>query len=212
MPKKKGHDAGESSHELSHVVVVGGTPAQWSDMSVEEWSARLRTLTAGASAGGARWATLFPHHGDDLVGAERERFLAVLDAVPGCTRLASDGNPCERRVWGVSSGLDIVVDPCADGHRRFAAVVESLRLAGLDPDDLDEAALSAALLAPATAEPDLVVILGPPDTLPTSLVWELAYSELVFLDLGWSALEASHIELAIDDFNRRHRRFGGLDT
>ena len=61
-------------------------------------------------------------------------------------------------------------------------------------------------------EPDLALILGRPDTLPTSLVWELAYSELVFLDIDWSALQAGHLEMAIDDFNRRHRRFGGLDS
>jgi undecaprenyl diphosphate synthase len=44
------------------------------------------------------------------------------------------------------------------------------------------------------------------------MVWELAYSELVFIDIAWSDLNASHLELAIDDFNRRHRRFGGLDS
>ena len=36
--------------------------------------------------------------------------------------------------------------------------------------------------------------------------------ELVFLDIAWSDLNSSHLELAIDDFNRRHRRFGGLDS
>jgi undecaprenyl diphosphate synthase len=44
------------------------------------------------------------------------------------------------------------------------------------------------------------------------MVWELAYSELVFIDLEWQRFESSHLELAIDDFNRRHRRFGGLDS
>jgi undecaprenyl diphosphate synthase len=44
------------------------------------------------------------------------------------------------------------------------------------------------------------------------MVWELAYSELVFIDLSWWEFDASHLELAIDDFNRRHRRFGGLDS
>ena len=64
----------------------------------------------------------------------------------------------------------------------------------------------------ADVEPDLVVVFGPPDQLPTSLIWELGYSELVFLDLKWDDLSASHLELAVDDFDRRHRRFGGLDS
>ena len=104
------------------------------------------------------------------------------------------------------------MDPIADGHGRFAAVIEALRLSGFDPDDVSEETLSQALLAPADKETDLVVVLGPPDRLPESMVWELAYSELVFIDIDWSMLTASHLELAIDDFNRRHRRFGGLDS
>jgi undecaprenyl diphosphate synthase len=68
------------------------------------------------------------------------------------------------------------------------------------------------LLQPAEQEVDLVVVMGPPHRMPESMVWELAYSELVFLDIAWSDLNSSHLELAIDDFNRRHRRFGGLDS
>ena len=87
-----------------------------------------------------------------------------------------------------------------------------MRASGIDPDDVDEDSLSHAVLAPADEEPDLVVVLGPADTIPESMVWELAYSELVFIDLEWGKFESSHLELAIDDFNRRHRRFGGLDS
>ena len=48
--------------------------------------------------------------------------------------------------------------------------------------------------------------------MPASLVWELAYAEIVFLDAPWTALDAEHIEMAIDDFARRDRRFGGIDS
>jgi undecaprenyl diphosphate synthase len=77
---------------------------------------------------------------------------------------------------------------------------------------IDDTAVANAVSAPSPREPDLVVILGPPTHLPTSLVWELAYSELVFLDLGWTNLTAADLELAVDDFTRRNRRFGGLDS
>jgi undecaprenyl diphosphate synthase len=48
--------------------------------------------------------------------------------------------------------------------------------------------------------------------MPASLVWELAYAELVFFDADWRALDAEHLEMAIDDFTRRDRRFGGVDS
>ena len=51
-----------------------------------------------------------------------------------------------------------------------------------------------------------------PTQLPPSLVWELAYSELVFLNVPWSQFDAEHVEMAVDDFERRERRFGGVDS
>ena len=50
--------------------------------------------------------------------------------------------------------------------------------------NVDEKAVAGALYEPADVEPDLVLILGPADRLPPSLVWELAYGELVFLPVG----------------------------
>ncbi|GBL21686.1 hypothetical protein EMGBS4_17460 [Acidimicrobiaceae bacterium] len=43
--------------------------------------------------------------------------------------------------------------------------------------------LAATIIAPASGEPDLTLILGSPTKLPKFSVWELAYSEIVFLDV-----------------------------
>jgi undecaprenyl diphosphate synthase len=75
-----------------------------------------------------------------------------------------------------------------------------------------EQRLASTLAAPAPGEPDLVIVLGNATDMPASLVWELAYAEIVFLDAPWTALDAEHIEMAIDDFARRDRRFGGIDS
>lgn len=195
---------------LQHVVVAAGSLAEWADMSVEEWSARLQLLGAGAAAGGARWVTLLPHGGPALDTAAMHSLTSLIDATGKVAVVHSDGSP--RRASGRDDGIVIVVDPSPDGHERMAAAVRRLCAGGRRDEEIDDESLSAAILEPASAEPDLVVAIGPPDRLPESLVWELGYSEIVFLDLGWKALSANHLELAIDDFNRRHRRFGGLDS
>lgn len=195
---------------LDHVVVAGGTPQQWLEMSVDQWKVRLESLARGSGAGGAQWVTLLPHHGADFTADERRRFGNLLAQTGKVATLESNGT--ERFVWRTDSGLTVIIDPIADGHLRFANAVENLRRTGVAPSAVDVDVLSRVVLEPADAEVDLVVILGPPDRIPDSMVWELAYSELVFLDLAWSELVANHLELAIDDFNRRHRRFGGLDS
>lgn len=195
---------------LDHVVVAGGTPSQWLQMSSAEWTTRLIEVARGAAAGAAHWVTVLPHHGDDLSVSDREKFAECMLATNKVTEVVVGGS--SRFVFHADASLTVIVEPVADGHERFAAVVESLRISGVDPEALTEEGLSQALLAPADKEADLVVVLGPPDRLPDSMVWELAYSELVFIDIDWSKFSSSHLELAIDDFNRRHRRFGGLDS
>ena len=195
---------------LDHVVVSGGTPAQWAEMSSSDWTQRLDALAAGVKSSGAHWVTLLPHHGNELSPFEFEQFSQLL-AETGKV-VVEDVGYGKRHVWHRTIKQSIIIDPSSDGHRRFATIVESMRLQGVDPGILDENSLTEALLAPATQDADLVVILGPPDRMPESMVWELAYCEIVFLDLDWSAFTANHLELAIDDFNRRHRRFGGLDS
>lgn len=189
---------------LVHVVVCGGTPDEWAAMSASDWQQRFTVISRGVSEVGARWVTVLPHHGDERDTGEVSR---ALQASAGVACLEVHGTV--RHVWNGGPDLAVVVDQSPDGHARFAGVVEALRQ---DGRSIDEDSLSSALSAPVDVQADLVLILGPPDQLPTSLVWELAYSELVFLDISWTDLQAVHLEMAIDDFNRRHRRFGGLDS
>jgi undecaprenyl diphosphate synthase len=77
--------------------------------------------------------------------------------------------------------------------------------------DIDEKSVAGALYEPADVEPDLVLILGPPTRLPPSLMWELAYGELVFLPVDFEELAAEHVAAAVGDFSTRRRRFVGLD-
>ena len=51
---------------MDHVVLAGGTPGEWLDMTVEQWRVRLADLAKGARAGGAHWVTVLPHHGDEF--------------------------------------------------------------------------------------------------------------------------------------------------
>jgi undecaprenyl diphosphate synthase len=194
---------------MDHVVLAGGTPGEWLDMTVEQWRVRLADLAKGARAGGAHWVTVLPHHGDEFSVDEHKKFRSLMLETGRVSPVSPDD---VRLVSDLKHGLHIIIDPRADGHQRFAQMVEELRLSGTDPDTIDEVFLTRAIMHPADQDVDLVIILGPPNQIPDSMVWELAYSELVFLDMSWSELSDTHLELAIDDFNRRHRRFGGLDS
>jgi undecaprenyl diphosphate synthase len=176
-------DTDDTAVQLRHVIVVGGTAGEWSATTDAQWSARLSELGKVADQVGANWLTLRPFDGRGALSAGPVRD----EQVGGCR---------------------VEAQPITDGRQRVADAVNSLQQTGAI---IDEHTLTAALNAPAEADPDLVVVLGTPELLPTSLVWELAYSELVFIDVPWPQLSAAQLEDAIESFAHRHRRFGGID-
>lgn len=199
-----------SDSGLHHVVVVGGTGPGWEQFSDELWRRRVRTFAAALAELGVPWLTLRPV-AQGLGTPDEMRFMDRLANVLNGEATA-DGVLCRPVIGGPNGGVTVLVSPQADGQERFASAVDRLRRAGTRPDDVDERTLVTTLLAPSGVEPDLVVVLGPSTRLPPSLVWELAYAELVFIDLAWDELDAVHLQSAIDDFRRRNRRFGGVDT
>ncbi len=171
---------------LRHVLVVGGTTQEWDDLGDELWAARRNDLAKVVAHAGAMWLTLRPFSSGGV----------------------AHGKSLTQRTIDIREGCTVIVDPSADGRRRILEAVDQLR--DLPLDAIDETALAAVLMAPAPIEPDLTIILGPPEHLPPSLVWELAYSEIVSVETHWDVLAAAHVEHAIDEFSRRHRRFGGI--
>lgn len=198
-----------SEDSLGHVVIVGGTAHEWADMSATQWKERLRVLIDGTAIAHPRWITLMPHSGSSLTASEHEAWNVLFEHDVKTQAVTTRG--WTRHVFESDAGVSVVIDPCPNAQNRFAAILEHARIHGHNAF-ASEDELGRAVLAPADVEPDLVVILGPADRMPTSLVWELGYSELVFLDLHWSELVSSHLEIAVDDFHRRQRRFGGLDS
>jgi undecaprenyl diphosphate synthase len=183
---------------LRHVLVVGGSLDQWKDMTPSDWSQYIATLRSSVEQIGADWLTVYPYSGITDTRVNGELIEKIAHA---CGAQMADGKLLLR---GATS---VVIDTCADGQQRFVRAVN-----GLSEEKITEKNLANAILHPASCEPDLVVIFGDPSQLPPSLVWELAYSELVYLNTQWPHCNIEDIELAINDFQRRDRRFGGVDS
>jgi undecaprenyl diphosphate synthase len=97
------------------------------------------------------------------------------------------------------------------GRAEIIDAVRALVRDGVPPDRIDERALHARLYAPDMPDPDLVIRTSGEFRISNFLLWELAYSELVFTDVLWPDFRRRHLFDAIREFQRRDRRFGGLE-
>ena len=82
--------------------------------------------------------------------------------------------------------------------------------AGLKPEQITEASLSGYMAMRHTPDPDLFIRTGGEVRISNFLLWQLAYSELVFTDCLWPDFDAAALDAALADYARRERRFGAV--
>ena len=97
------------------------------------------------------------------------------------------------------------------GRAEIVDAVRALVAEDRPPERIDERAIRARLYLPDMPDPDVVIRTSGEFRISNFLLWEVAYSELVFTDVLWPDFRREHLFEAVREFQRRDRRFGGLD-
>jgi undecaprenyl diphosphate synthase len=98
------------------------------------------------------------------------------------------------------------------GRAEIIDAVKALVAEGAGPDDIDEKAIRRHLYEPDMPDPDLVIRTSGEYRISNFLLWEIAYSELVFSEVLWPDFRREHLADAVREYQRRQRRFGGVDA
>ena len=97
------------------------------------------------------------------------------------------------------------------GRAELVDAVKEIVRSGVKPDKVDERLIRRHLYDPSMPDPELMVRTSGEHRISNFLLWEIAYSELVFTDVLWPDFRRSDLYAAIDEFQQRERRFGGLN-
>jgi len=98
------------------------------------------------------------------------------------------------------------------GRAEIVDAVKALVSSGVSADKVDEKAIRRHLYDPDMPDPDLMIRTSGESRISNFLLWELAYSELIFTEVLWPDFRRADLFEAIREFQRRDRRFGGLET
>ena len=80
----------------------------------------------------------------------------------------------------------------------------------LDPAQITEDTISGYLDTKGLPDPDLLIRTSGEERLSNFLMWQLAYTEFYFTDVAWPDFNKAEFEKAIQKFNQRDRRYGGV--
>ena len=94
--------------------------------------------------------------------------------------------------------------------RAVQAAAQKVSSGELRPEDITEAAISDSLDTAGIPDPDLLIRTGGEQRISNFLLWQTAYSELYFCDAAWPDFNKNELEKAVDAYNNRERRYGGL--
>ena len=91
------------------------------------------------------------------------------------------------------------------------SIARDVRAGLLRPEAIDDRAIEDRLYVPDMPPPDLLIRTSGEQRISNFLLWEVAYSELWFTPVFWPDFDREVLFEAIRDFQKRSRRFGGLD-
>ncbi len=141
----------------------------------------------------------------------RVRIIGERDGLdPDIARLLTEAEELTKD----NSGLTLVVafnygarQEIARAARRIAEEVAAGRMATAD---IGLETIGRFLDAPDLPDPDLIIRTSGEQRLSNFLLWQSAYSELVFVPTNWPDFDRATLEAAISEYQQRERRFGGL--
>ena len=102
------------------------------------------------------------------------------------------------------------------GRREITEAARALALRAvegdLDPADIDVEDVAGHLYAPEMPDPDLVIRSSGEIRVSNFLLWQAAYAEFSFPETLWPDFRREHLAACVEDYRRRGRRFGGVET
>lgn len=97
------------------------------------------------------------------------------------------------------------------GRDEILRAVQRILADAVPADQVDEALFSRYLYTDGCPDPDLIIRTGGEQRLSNFLLWQAAYSEYYHTPVLWPDLDAAELDLALNAFRQRRRRFGALD-
>jgi len=140
----------------------------------------------------------------------RVNVIGRYEALPSASRDALDGL-VEKTKHNDGLLLNLAVNYSARMEMRDAicALTEDVKSGKLAVDAIDEERIESYLYTATVPDPELLIRPGGESRLSNFLLYQVAYTELYLTETYWPDFSRKHFALALADFQRRQRRFGG---
>lgn len=121
-------------------------------------------------------------------------------------RLMKEAEDASREATGLH--LNIAIN--YGGRDEIVHAVKNIVASGIAVEDITEQTVTDSLYTAGQPDPDFIIRPSGEYRLSNYLIWQSAYAEYWFSDILWPDFKPKDLDRAIDEFNNRNRRFGGI--
>ncbi|MFV2003700.1 MAG: isoprenyl transferase [Gammaproteobacteria bacterium] len=133
---------------------------------------------------------------------DRSRFSVKLqNSIEESERLTKDNDGLQFNIAANYGGRWDVVNACK-------SLIDAIQKDEMTLDEVDEKSLNSFMSLSDIPEPDLFIRTGGEQRISNFLIWQLAYTELYFVDTLWPDFSDTDFDMALDWYAGRQRRFG----
>jgi len=116
----------------------------------------------------------------------------------------------------MNTGLNLIVAFNYGGKAEITEatrqIAEAVAAGRLRPDEISEETIAAALYTGGMPDPDVIIRTSGERRFSNFLLWQGAYSELIFIEENWPDFNEATFLRVLDDYSSRERRFGGIEA
>ena len=138
-----------------------------------------------------------------VIGSRNEIPKDIVDLINGAEALTID-----------NTGLYLQVAFNYSGRQEIINATKKIAIASakgeIDPNKIDNTIFESNLYSAGVPDPDLIIRTGSEKRVSNFLLWQLSYSEVYFEECLWPDFNKNKLDLAINDYNSRSRRFGNV--
>lgn len=115
-----------------------------------------------------------------------------------------------EKVSAKYTGLNLTIAINYGSRDEMIRAMRDLARRGIAPEEITEEVFSSCLDTKDLPDPDLLIRTSGEQRLSNYLLWQLAYSEFYFTDVPWPDFHKKELMEAVEAYNKRDRRYGGL--
>jgi len=138
----------------------------------------------------------------NIIGTRDRLDEALINSIKVCEQKTS-------KCTGLNLNIALNYGSREEITRAVKEIAVKVKEHKLEVGDITEQTISNSLYTKHTPDPDLVIRTSGELRLSNFLMWQLAYAELLFVDKNWPEFTTKDLDMAIEEYSKRNRKFGG---